>query len=204
MIGACPVIACPRTRQGRSLALSIAEQAADLTGKTVLPLDFSMARDPESRRGCYDAAARQITDCLASGRDVAFLTLGDVSVYSTFSYIADPVREAGYTVERIPGVTSFCAAAARLGVPLTEGEEPLCVIPAGRADLETELDRPGTRVLMKAGKNVPETAELLRRKGLADRTALAADCGLPGERVFYGLDGLPEDLGYFATFIVKE
>ena len=70
--------------------------------------------------------------------------------------------------------------------------------------LETELDRPGTRVLMKAGKNVPETAELLRRKGLADRTALAADCGLPGERVFYGLDGLPEDLGYFATFIVKE
>ena len=43
----CPVIAAPRTKGGGMLALEIASGAADLGGKTVIPLDFSMERDRE-------------------------------------------------------------------------------------------------------------------------------------------------------------
>ena len=42
----CPVIAAPRTRSGEMLALDIVRQAISLEGKTILPLDFTMSRDP--------------------------------------------------------------------------------------------------------------------------------------------------------------
>ena len=200
----CPVIACPRTRREHMLALDIASRAVELEGKEILPLDFAMERDPARRAACYDSAAAALAAKLAEGKDVALLTLGDPSVYSTFGYLAEPVGAMGYSVEVIPGVTSFSAAAARLGVSLTEMDRPLSILPAGTEDLEAELDRPGTRVLMKAGKAVPRVLSALERRGLLERTALVTDCGLPGERVFPDLTCPPEDVGYFATFIVKE
>ena len=132
------------------------------------------------------------------------LTLGDVSVFSTFGYLAGPVAARGFRTVMIPGVTSFSAAAARLGVSLTEMDRPLSILPAGTEDLETAMDRPGIKVLMKAGKAVPRVLDILERKGLRERTTLVSDCGLPGERVFLDLREPPEDVGYFATFIVKE
>ena len=203
-LAACPVIACPRTRQGHMLALEIAGAAVPLAGKELLPLDFAMTRDPAARQACYDRAAETLISRLAAGRDIALLTLGDVSVYSTFAYLAAPAAARGYAVELIPGVTSFSAAAARLGLSLTEMDKPLRILPAGMEGLEQELDRPGTKVLMKAGSASPRTLALLRERGLLQKTALVTDCGLPGERVFPDLTDPPEDIGYFAVFIVKE
>ena len=41
----CPVVAAPQTKNGEMLALSIAQQAVSLEGKTVVPLHFTMSRD---------------------------------------------------------------------------------------------------------------------------------------------------------------
>lgn len=41
----CGVVAAPRMKSGRMLALDIAAGAVDMQGKTILPLDFTMARD---------------------------------------------------------------------------------------------------------------------------------------------------------------
>lgn len=85
----------------------------------------------------------------------------------------------GYRVEMIPGVTSFCAAAARLGRPLTGGmEEPLCIVPAAPgSDL---LRAPGTKAFLKSGRDLPRLLEDLAQAGLLSRSALVARCGLPG------------------------
>lgn len=48
-IESCPVIAAPQTADGAMVALDIVRGAVDLTGKTVIPVRFSMTRDVERR-----------------------------------------------------------------------------------------------------------------------------------------------------------
>ena len=43
---------------------------------------------------------------------MAMPVLGDVSVYATWQYLAEEIQADGYQTVMIPGVTSFCAAAA--------------------------------------------------------------------------------------------
>ena len=196
----CDVIAAPRTKAGRMLALDIAGGAVDMRGKTILPLDFTMAREAAVREESYRTAAGAIEAELAAGRDVAMVNLGDVSVYATAYYILERVRSDGFEVVMCPGVTSFCAVAARLGRSLTRMEEPLHILP-GSTDLDNALPLEGTKVLMKSGRAIHETVDALERHGLAARAGMVADCGLETEQVYTDLRQLPEEISYFATIV---
>lgn len=198
----CPVIAAPVTKSGQMLALEIAKQAADLTDKELLPLRFTMERSEQARRSAHETAAAQITACLDRGLDVAMLNLGDVSIYATAGYMVALLKGRGYETVMIPGVPSFCAVAARLGASLTEMNTPLHIVPAGAGPLEEALALPGTKVLMKAGKSADQVVETLKARDLP--AAMVLNCGLPGERVCETLEDVPGDVGYFATFVVKE
>lgn len=196
----CDVIAAPRTKAGRMLALDIAGGAVDMRGKTILPLDFTMAHDAAVREESYRTAAGAIEAELTTGRDVAMVNLGDVSVYATAYYILERVRSDGFEVVMCPGVTSFCAVAARLGRSLTRMDEPLHILP-GSTDLNNALALPGTKVVMKSGKAIHETAEALKRHGLLANAGMVADCGLETEQVYTDLRQLPEEISYFATIV---
>ena len=198
----CPVIAAPQTKSGQMLALDIARSALDLREKEILPLSFTMSREPALREESYQTAARQIEAFLQKGLDVAMVNLGDVSIFATAYYILERIREDGFQTLMAPGVTSFSAVAARLGCSLTQIDAPLHIIPAS-ADLDRALQLPGTKVLMKSGSAIHETVQALERAGLLDRAALVADCGLPTEQVYRDLRKLPENLSYFATIIVQ-
>ena len=200
----CPVIAAPRTASGEMLALSIARGAVDLGGKTVLPLEFAMSREASVRAEGYERAADGIARELDAGRDVAMVNLGDVSIYATAYYVLDTLRRRGYDTRMIPGVASFSAVAAALGRSLTEMEQPLHIYPAGASDLDAALVLPGTKVLMKSGRAIGETAAALARHGLADASAMVADCGLPTQQIFETMTVLPEKISYFATVIVPD
>ena len=200
----CPVIAAPQTRSGEMLALDIARGAVDLTDKTILPLTFTMSQDPAVLQASHQAAADAIQAHLDRGEDVAMPNLGDVSIYATWGYLMELLNRRGYETVMIPGVPSFCAVAARLGASLTTVSSPLHILPGGGALLEEQLDLPGTKVLMKSGRQLPQAAELLRQKGLLEKAAMVRDCGLPTEQVCRDLSRLPQDAGYFATVIVKE
>ena len=204
VLESCPVIAAPRTASGEMLALSIARGAVDLGGKTVLPLEFAMSRETSVRAEGYERAADTIARELDAGRDVAMVNLGDVSIYATAYYVLDTLRRRGYDTRMIPGVASFCAVAAVLGRSLTEMEQPLHIYPAGASDLDAALVLPGTKVLMKSGRAIGETAAALARHGLADASAMVADCGLPTQQIFETMTVLPEKISYFATVIVPD
>lgn len=195
----CDVIAAPRTKAGRMLALDIAAGAVDIKNKTILPLDFTMERSEAVREDSYRTAAAAIEAALAAGRDVAMVNLGDVSVYATAYYILERVHSDGFEVVMCPGVTSFCAVAARLGRSLTRMEEPLHILP-GSTDLDSALALPGTKVIMKSGKAIHEAAALERR-GMAANAGMVADCGLETEQVYTDLRQLPEEISYFATIV---
>lgn len=131
----CPVIAAPRTRDGAMLALDIAAQAVDLKEKMILPLFFPMERDAQRLETAHRAAAEAVESCLEQGKDVAMLNLGDVSIYATYSYLMELLSEKGYETRMIPGVPSFCAVAARLGVSLTSMNAPCISCPRAAAIL---------------------------------------------------------------------
>ena len=196
----CDVIAAPRTKAGRMLALDIAGGVVNMRGKTVLPLDFTMAHDAAVREESYRTAAGAIEAELTTGRDVAMVNLGDVSVYATAYYILERIRSDGFETVMCPGVTSFCAVAARLGRSLTRMDEPLHILP-GSTDLNNALALPGTKVVMKSGKAIHETAEALKRHGLLANAGMVADCGLETEQVYTDLRQLPEEISYFATIV---
>ncbi len=204
VILAAPVLAVPTYGAGGRLALEIVKNAGlELSGKEILSLELPMTRDAARLARGRQAAAAQVAGRLEAGRSVAFLTLGDVTVYSTYLYLERLVRQAGYDTEMVPGVSSFCAAAARLGVGLCEGAEALHVIPASYEGTREALDWPGAKVLMKTGRSLPELKRLLEEKRLTGRASLVERCGLEGERVYPCLADAPEDAGYFSVVLVR-
>ena len=186
------------------LALDIVRGAVDLEGKTILPLYFTMERDKALLHAAHERAADAIQAHLDAGEDVAMPNLGDVSIYATWGYLMDILNSRGYETVMIPGVPSFCAAAARLNATLVSWGSPLHIIPVGKGPVAPLVGQPGGKVLMKAGRGLSEIKEALAATGQLDRAALVEDCGLPTERVCTDWEHIPEDVGYFATVIVKE
>ena len=198
----CPVLATPRTRTGSSVALEIVRGAVELEGKTLLPLDFPMSREEGELRAAHRAAAETVRPHLEAGRDVAMAVLGDVSLYSTFCYVMEILRGEGFPCAMVPGVPSFCAAAALLGRSLTRPDAPLHILPGGWEGAEGALDLPGTKVLMKSGRQYPRLLEELDRRGMLEEAAMVENCGLPGQRAFPTLGDRPESTGYFTTILL--
>ena len=197
------VIAVPRTGGESTLALSIAEQAVSISGKRKIYIDFPMTTDKEVLSKNYEAAAESICKELENG-DVAFIVLGDISVYSTFSHICGLVEKRGFEIEICAGVTSFCAAAALLKLPLCLGNEELHIITYSCGDIERALELKGTKVIMKAGRKAAGLIEVIKKKGLAECTIAVSDCGLEGERIYGSVDDIDAEPGYFTLFIVTD
>ena len=176
----------------------------DLDGKALLSLPFTMSRDKAELEAAWERNADLVAAYLDRGLDVAMAVLGDVSTYSTYCYLMERLKRRGYPTQMIPGVTSYAAVAARLGESLVEGREALHVLPASHPDQMAGLDLPGTKVLMKSGRDLPEVVSALKEKALLDQARLVANCGLPGELVCCDLRELNQPVGYYATIIVKE
>ncbi len=204
LLRACPVVATPVTAGGKTLALDIAAGAVDLSGKEILTLDFPMTRDHAALRASHRAAADAVAARLDGGQDVAMVNLGDVSVYSTFAYVMQLLQADGYAVVMVPGVPSFCAVAAALGQSLTTMHQPIHIFPASSGPTAEALALRGTKVLMKTGRAMAEVRAAIEAAGLAGKTALVQNCGLPGEKVCRSLDEASDDISYFTTILVKE
>lgn len=195
-------IALPSKEPRESLAYRIAVQAVpELAQKELVAVDMPMIRDKAKLREAHEKGARQLMDLADAGENVIFLTLGDPTVYCTFSYIQHILEEAGYPVILVSGITSFCAAAARLGLSLGEWDEPIHVLPAAHKTGD-RLDLEGTYVLMKSASHMREVKDMLRQSGRKVRAVL--DCGMETEKVCRDLEEIPDDAGYFSLIIAKE
>ena len=137
---------------------------------------------------------------LDRGEDVGFITLGDVSIYSTCSYLLERLWNRGYEARLECGIPSFSAAAARLGIPLVSGAEELHVIPA-TYQVKDALKLPGVKVLMKTGKQMKTVKEEIRKCGAS--AVMVENCGMADERVFASLEEIPDEPGYYSLLIVR-
>lgn len=201
VLKAADVVAVPDKGSGEQTALEIVR--AHVEGKELLHCATPMVRDKELLDQCYTKIADEICALLDAGRDVAFITLGDPTVYSTYIYVHRKVLARGYEAELIPGVPSFCAAAALLNTSLCQGTERLLIVPASH-DVDDCLDLPVNKVFMKAGRSIPALKEKLQAHGLLDRASVAANCGMPSQRLWPRFADMEDGPGYFAVVLVKQ
>ncbi len=198
----CEVIAVPSATGETTTALDIAERAAEIGGER-LYLNFPMTTDKTLLSESHRAAAELIINELKAGKSVAMPTLGDPSIYSTVGYVAGFIAEAGFEVEIVPGVTSFCAAAALLKTGITDMDTPVRILPASLKTLDEELSADGAKIIMKYGRKFPEVREALRRSGQLENAALVKNVGMDGQELCLDLDRV-ESTGYFSLIIVRE
>lgn len=194
------VIAVPDKGAGERTALKIVE--AWTKDKPLLFCDAPMVRDQAQLEAAYTRSAQRVIEQLEQGRTVAFLTLGDPSIYSTYLYTHRRVRAAGYEAEIVPGVPSFCAVAAALGGGLCEGSERLLIVPASHRDVSDCLAVDANLVFMKAGREIGKLREALEEHGLLDQAAMVENCGMETERVYPKFAEAGES-GYFSVVVVK-
>lgn len=196
------VIAVPGEKPEETVAYQIAVQAVpELKEKTLCPVPMPMTKDPQKLEESHAAAVAIVEAKLQEGKQVAFLTLGDPTVYSTYLYVHKGIKAKGYDTEIVSGITSFCATAARLNMGLVENSEMLHVIPASY-QIEDALHLPGTKVLMKAGKKMARVKELV--EGLDEKAVMVENCGMPGEKIYLSAEEIPEQSSYYSLIIIKE
>ncbi len=204
LIGECDLVAVPVKKEGEiSLALEIARGAVEIPEEKVLRILFTMDKEKNRREACRREAAEQVMKILDGGKNVAMLALGDIGIYSTYSYVHKPLLQAGYEVEMVPGIPSFCAGASKAGISVVEGNEGFGLIPSlkGMDQVEEALDVFDNLIIMKAGSHVKEICDLLAARGKADNAVMISNVGMEGEYV--GPVDPDREYGYFTTMIIK-
>ncbi|MDG4810309.1 precorrin-2 C(20)-methyltransferase [Micromonospora sp. WMMD1120] len=195
----------PGADAGRAEATVRAHVPADRLRRLPFALD-DRGGVTARRTAAWDDAARVVVESVDAGaRSLAFATIGDPNVYSTFGYLAQSVRalRPAVRVATVPGVTAMQELAARSGTPLCEGREPLTLLPAtaGPALFADALAGPGTVVVYKGWRRHPELLAELRRQGRISDAVLGRALGLPGEHIG-PVDDTGADLPYLSTLLV--
>lgn len=205
-----PVVCAPKAADDAdSFALSIVEGYIDASRQKVITPLFPMSMDKAVLDKAWSDAAELVSAELAAGRDVAFLTLGDPSLYSTYSYILSKIKNIipGVENEIVPGVSSISLAAARAGVDLALGSERLAIMPVGRdmESLKIPLSNYDTVVLMKVNKSFGKLVSLLEEMGLLSKAVYVSRCGTDKEKIIRDLKSIGDnEHDYLSLVIVRK
>jgi precorrin-2/cobalt-factor-2 C20-methyltransferase len=203
-----PVVAFPAGVLGKpGMAQQIVAQWLN-PEQLQLALTFPYVQDMAVLTQAWEQAAAEVWQYLVSGKDVAFACEGDVSFYSTFTYLAQTLQQLHpeAKVELIPGVCSPMAAAAVLGLPLTIRQERLAVLPAiyTVGELEKVLDWADVVVLMKVNSVYDKVWHLLQQRGLLQNSSVVEKATLPDMVIYSDLSDRPHlKLPYFSVLIVQ-
>lgn len=186
-------------------AESILRQAAP--DVAVERLVFAIRRDATAQAQAHQDAARRVVECLDDDETVAFITLGDPNVYSTFHHLAAAVRQhqSDVVVTTIPGIMAFQDVAARTGTVVTDGVERLVVVSAVEGPdvvRDALADDDATIVIYKGGRHLPEITRLLADAGRLASATFGELIGLAGERVGLASTYAEGPAAYLATVVV--
>lgn len=206
LIRSCDIIGIPARSADSCTAYQIALQAVpEMAQKPVLAVDVPMTTQAALLDRAYEEGCGRIGEVLEEGKQIAFLNLGDPTIYSTYMEIHQRIRKAGFQAELVSGVPSFCAVAAALDVALGSGREKIHILP-GFYSLEETEKYEGTRILMKSAGRLDEVKKRLvglEAEGRVKAWAVT-DCGMEKQSVCRDIRLLDEKSGYFTTIIVKE
>lgn len=196
------VIILPNSDLSKCYAYNIVKGVVpSIDEKKLVGADFPMTKDEKVLEEARRRVFYQVMEYVQEGLQVAFLTIGDPTVYSTYHYIHRKVASAGFEASIINGVPSFCAVAGRLGISLGDTEEQIHIIP-GSYDIADTISLPGTKVYMKSGRQLEELVTLLEKHSDLEVYGVS-NCGMEDELIMTGVQELKKASSYLTIVIVK-
>ncbi len=210
VLNTVPVLAIPKSsEQLPSYSWRIASPIVrENESQEKLFLHFPMTKDAEILIPAWDKAFNEIGLRLEKGQDVAFITQGDPSVYSSWSYLLDeaPERWPGIEIEIVPAVSSITAIPASLLTPLADGRERFCVLPGtyGLEDLARLTEDFDTIVLTKVGQVVPELVRILKELNLLKNATYVSYGTTDRQKIVRDLESIQnETCDYFSMVVIS-
>ena len=203
-----PVLALPRSNDySRSMAWRIVEPALDVPdSQKRLFLTFPMSKDPARVKPAVERACDAMQAELERGLDVAFVSEGDPSTFSTFIYVRQTLLQRLPTlhVEVVPGVSSIMAVPAVAGLPLADGHERIAILPgtSGLADLERTLQHFDTVVLVKVGPELAQLKGRLEAAGLLANAVYVSRATMEDQRIEHDLAQVDAERGDCFTMVL--
>ncbi|MDJ0344757.1 precorrin-2 C(20)-methyltransferase [Streptomyces sp. H10-C2] len=210
IIAEADVIAYHSARHGRSIARSIAAKHIrpdHIEEALVYPVTTETTDHPDGYRGAmeefYADAAALLAAHLDAGRTVAVIAEGDPLFYGSYMHMHKRLADR-YPTEVIPGVTSVSAAAARLGVPLVEGEEVLTILPGTlpEEELTARLASTDSAVVMKLGRTFPAVRRAVERSGRLAEARYVERATMTGERTAELAEVEADSVPYFSVAVL--
>ncbi|MGF1723768.1 precorrin-2 C(20)-methyltransferase [Photobacterium nomapromontoriensis] len=200
------VIAIPEKNKGQadSFAWQIVTGAVpeESLSAEMCFLHFPMTRDASLNVPAWRQAAMQIAQFVADGKRVVFVTEGDPSVFSTWAYVQEELREIMPQLEPeiIPGITSITAIPSQTKIPLADGQERFCVVPAtyGMECLPRLIEEFDTIMLIKAGRVIPALTAMLEKMDLLECATYVSHATTDQQEIYRDLRDVPEGHRYFS------
>jgi len=197
------MIVAPRSREGkRSLALLTVEEIIKERENELIVVEpvFPMTKDQAKLDFYWEKAREEVLEKGTGCESVAFITLGDPSVYSTFYRFLEIFKDIVDEVEVIPGVTSFSACSSIAKVPIAEGTEIVSIVPEANDKSAEVIGKSDTVVFLK-----PKKIEQIKKQVGNGSAILGIKIGFEDQELVLGnLAEIEVPNHYLATLIVKK
>ncbi len=123
----------------------------DLKAEKLEGFYLKMDLEREQAKVIYETTFQHILSDYKKGLSIAIVSEGDISTYSSFSYLLEKIQEHELAIDLIPGISSYLHLASESKIPLCLQNEKVVVIPRvqTKAELQEAIDNFDTVVLMK-------------------------------------------------------
>ncbi|MBN2736732.1 MAG: precorrin-2 C(20)-methyltransferase [Spirochaetales bacterium] len=208
-IEAADILFVPKSElKNESLALKIASPFIKAE-QNVRELVYPMSRDQGKLKQYWKQAGSEVGSWLKEHpqKKAVYLTLGDPSIYSTWSYLKQALLDQGFcssTWTILPGISSFSYGAAILGKELCIGQENFCLInmPQSLESLQNYTQLFQKIVVMKIGKQWDTLRKWLKQLALDQYTFVVTRAGLENQGAKLLAEIPPGTIEYLSLAII--
>lgn len=149
---------------------------------TEIPLD-----DPRYNAllsGFYGECVAHLRGLADGGEDVVVLCEGDPFFFGSFMHLHARLADVA-RIEVVPAITGMSAAWTATGLPVTWGDDVLCVLMGtlSETDLARRMADADALVVMKLGRNLEKVVRALESAGRRDDAWLVEFAAMPNQRV---------------------
>lgn len=179
-------------------------QHYDLDTSKLHGMFLKMSDNREPAEQTYADTFQQLLSDYNAGLQVAFVSEGDISFYSTFAYLLKHIHAHKLALEIIAGVPSFILAAAEHQSSLAILNEKIAILPRmkDRETLARYLEEFETVVLIKVRSVLGEIRTLIRQTGL--HIVYCERLGTAQQYITTDINDLEgREIPYFSLLILK-
>lgn len=204
-----PVIAYPKKQKGsKSYAQKIIDVYVNPNDKEMLGLVFPMTKDETILERKWSETVESVWEKLQEGKNVAFVTEGDPLLYSTFIHMMVLMQERHpeASIEIVPGISSVNGAAARLGIPLADGDEHVAIIPAhdNYEAMKQAIENHDCVIFIKVAKVIDLMLQVVRELDLLPNTSVVTKVTSDEEIIWKAEEIEGAELEYLTLMVVRK